>query len=210
MEPYLYFGSLGPQERQYQIPNFVGLALHPAHDRERRHNAASDPLPFADDSIPKIQSQDVFEHIPFGRVGFALDEIYRVLKPGGVFRLSMPDYRSPVLKARSVFDSKGRVTADLMMGGSVAYDPATGLARPHFTTDGDAHLWFPRYETVLHLILHSQIRKCSQIRFWQCWLDDENYLCEAAPENEMFVWRSFPHDPRCNGKPLSLLVDFTK
>ena len=27
MEPYLYFGSLGPHERQFQIPNFIGLAL---------------------------------------------------------------------------------------------------------------------------------------------------------------------------------------
>ena len=34
MDQYLYFGSLGLHERQYQIPNFIGLALEPAHDRE--------------------------------------------------------------------------------------------------------------------------------------------------------------------------------
>jgi hypothetical protein len=33
MEPYLYFGSLGQHERQFQIANFIGLALAPAHDR---------------------------------------------------------------------------------------------------------------------------------------------------------------------------------
>ena len=45
MEQYLYFGSLGLHERQYQIPSFVGLALQPAHDREIKHNL-TDPLPF--------------------------------------------------------------------------------------------------------------------------------------------------------------------
>ena len=30
MEQYLYFGSLGLHERQYQVPNFIGLALNPA------------------------------------------------------------------------------------------------------------------------------------------------------------------------------------
>jgi hypothetical protein len=42
------------------------------------------------------------------------------------------------------------------------------------------------------------------------WLDDENYLCEPFPEDEMFVWRAFPHDPRSDGKPISIVADFTK
>ena len=84
MEPYLYFGSLGQHERQFQIANFVGLALEPAHDREIKHDLTG-PLPYADDSIAKIQAQDVLEHLPFEKVPFVLDEIYRVLKPGGRF-----------------------------------------------------------------------------------------------------------------------------
>src|SRR5438128_793923 len=92
MEPYLYFGSLGPHERQFQVPNFIGLALEPAHDREIRHNL-TDPLPYPDASIARIQAQDVLEHLPFDKVPLVLDEIYRVLKPGGTFRLSVPDSR---------------------------------------------------------------------------------------------------------------------
>jgi SAM-dependent methyltransferase len=207
-DPYLYFGNLGQQERQYRIPNFIGLALNPAHEREIAHNAV-DPLPFADGSVRKVQSQDVFEHIPFGRVGFVLDEIYRVLKPGGQFRLSLPDYRSPVLRRRSVFDQRGRVVGDLMMGASPYYDPGSGQARVRFAPGGDSHIWFPRYETVLHLIVHSQIRHCA-VRFWQVWLDDDNYLCEPVPEEEMFVWRAFPHDPRSEGRPVSIIADFVK
>ena len=145
MDQYLYFGSLGPHERQYQVPNFIGLALEPQHDREIRHDATA-ALPFESNAIAKVQSQDVFEHLPFEKVPFVLDEVYRVLKPGGVFRLSVPDYRSPVLKRRSVYDWRGRVTGDLLMGATTYFDNTTGDARVRFSEDGHAHIWFPRYE----------------------------------------------------------------
>ncbi|HEY0266270.1 MAG TPA: methyltransferase domain-containing protein [Rhizomicrobium sp.] len=208
MERYLYFGSLGRHERQYQVPNFIGLALNPAHDREIAHNLA-DPLPFDDDSIAKVQAQDVLEHLPFETVPGVLDEIWRVLKPGGVFRLSVPDYRSPVLKRRSVYDGRGRVIGDLLMGASPYLDTSTGDARVRFSTDGDAHLWFPRYELVTHLVLKSEIRK-SAIRFYQCFLDDHTYLAEPIPDEEMFVQRALPHDRRSGGAPVSIVADFVK
>ena len=67
MEPYLYFGALGPHERQYQIPNFTGLALEPAHAREAKHDLTA-ALAYDDNSIAKIQAQDVLEHLPFLQV----------------------------------------------------------------------------------------------------------------------------------------------
>ena len=208
MEQYLYFGSLGLHERQYQIPNFIGLALQPVHDREIKHNF-TDPLPFGDSSIAKIQAQDVLEHVAFDKVPAILDEIYRVLRPGGAFRLSVPDYRSPVLKRRSIYDARGRVIGDLMMGATSYLDQATGDARVRFSEDGDAHLWFPRYELVTHLVLKSEIRKTA-IHFYQGFLDDHTYLCEPVPENEMFVQRAAPHDRRGGGTPTSIVADFVK
>jgi SAM-dependent methyltransferase len=208
MEQYLYFGSLGLHERQYQIPNFIGLALQPAHDREIQHSFA-DPLPFADGSIAKIQAQDVLEHVPFEKVPAILDEIYRVLRPGGVFRLSVPDYRSPVHKRRSIYDARGRVIGDLLMGATSYLDRATGDARVRFSEDGDAHLWFPRYELITHLVLKSEIRKAA-IHFYQFFLDDHSYLCEPVPENEMFVQRAAPHDRRAGGAPISIVADFVR
>ena len=38
------------------------------------------------------------------------------------------------------------------------------LVRVRFSEDGDAHLWFPRYELVTHLVLKSELRK-AQIHF---------------------------------------------
>jgi len=208
MEQYLYFGSLGLHERQYQIANFIGLALQPAHDREIQHNF-TDPLPFADGSIAKIQAQDVLEHVAFEKVPAILDEIYRVLRPGGIFRLSVPDYRSPVLKRRSIYDARGRVIGDLLMGATSYLDQTTGDARVRFSEDGDAHLWFPRYELITHLVLKSEIRKAA-IHFYQAFLDDHSYLCEPVPENEMFVQRAAPHDRRAGGAPISIIADFVK
>jgi len=208
VEQYLYFGSLGPHERQFQIPNFTGLALEPAHDREMKHDLA-DALPYPGSSIAKIQAQDVLEHLAFDKVPFVLDEIYRVLKPGGIFRLSVPDYRSPVLKRRSIYDARGRVIGDLLMGAASYLDPATGEARVRFSEDGEAHLWFPRYELITHLVLKSELRK-TQVHFYQGFLDDHTYLCEPVPENEMFVQRAAPHDGRAGGAPISLIADFVK
>ena len=208
MESYLYFGSLGQHERQFQTANFIGLALEPAHDREIKHDLAG-PLPYPDNSIAKIQAQDVLEHLAFDKVPFVLDEIYRVLKPGGVFRLSVPDYRSPVQKRRSLYDARGRVIGDLMMGASSYFDTATGDAKVRFSQDGDAHLWFPRYELITHLVLKSEIRK-AQIHFYQAFIDDHSYLCELVPENEMFVQRAAPHDRRAGGAPTSIIADFVK
>jgi SAM-dependent methyltransferase len=208
MEQYLYFGSLGQHERQFQIPNFTGLALEPAHDREMKHDLAA-ALPYPAASIAKIQAQDVLEHLAFDKVPFVLDEIYRVLKPGGIFRLSVPDYRSPVLKRRSIYDARGRVIGDLLMGAASYLDPATGEARVRFSEDGEAHLWFPRYELITHLVLKSELRK-AQIHFYQGFLDDHTYLCEPVPENEMFVQRAAPHDGRAGGAPISIIADFVK
>ncbi len=208
MEPYLYFGSLGPHERQFQVPNFVGLALEPKHEREVRHDLTQ-ALPYGDNSIAKIQAQDVLEHLPFDKAPFVLDEIYRVLKPGGVFRLSVPDYRSPVHKRRSVYDWRGRVTGDLLMGAEPWFDDITGDARIRFAGDGEAHLWFPRYELVTHLVLKSEIRK-STIKFYQGFLDDHTYLAEPFPEDDMFVVRALPHDRRAAGQPVSIVADFVK
>jgi hypothetical protein len=152
----------------------------------------------------------VFEHLPFGRVSFVLDEVYRVLRTGGTFRMSMPDYRSPLLKRRSVYNTKGDVIGDLMMGAQIFYDPTRTAAAVKFRTDGHAHLWFPRYELVLDLIIRSNIRKSSEIIFYQYFINDDSYVAHDIPDNEMPVMRSLPHDQRADGKPISIVVDFVK
>jgi predicted SAM-dependent methyltransferase len=50
-----------------------------------------DKLPFEDNCFKGVFSEHCFEHIPFEDFQKNMKEIYRVMKPGGTFRLSMPD-----------------------------------------------------------------------------------------------------------------------
>ena len=206
---YLYYGNLGQNEKQYQNEKFIGLCIYPSHDREINHNALA-PLPFDDNCIEKIQSQDVFEHLPYDELPGVLNEIYRVLKPGGTFRLSVPDYRSPLLRKRSIYDDKGNVLGDIMTGAQALYNQTDGGIDIQFRSDGNDHLWFPTYELVLNLIVKSTIRKSQDIVFYQYFQSDEIFFTDPIPENEMHVIRALPQDNRANGKPISIVVDFVK
>ena len=209
MDKYLYYGNLGKVEEQYTIPNFIGLALFPNHDREIKHDA-KDKLPFSSGTIKKIQSQDVFEHLPVECLPIVFDDIYDVLCDEGVFRLSLPDYRSPHLKQRSIYNACGEIIADLLpaLRESVTYDET---AQKISRVSKEGHLWFPKYEIVLDLIVKSNIRFCKNIVFYQGFKDDSNYVLTPIPENGMYVKRCYPNDPRCSNKqPLSLVFDFIK
>jgi predicted SAM-dependent methyltransferase len=53
-------------------------------------------LPFRSESVDFIHSEDFLEHVDYGAGQVVLDECYRVLRPGGVMRLLMPDLESLV------------------------------------------------------------------------------------------------------------------
>jgi SAM-dependent methyltransferase len=206
---YLYYGSMRKEEPQYSNPKFMCLALEPKSVKEIKHNAY-DKLNFPENSIAKIQSQDVFEHLDYNKLPAIFDDIYRVLKKGGVFRLSMPDYNCPAMRKECVFDENGNIMVDISCGGSVIYDRSIPGKRAHFIDTGDAHLWFPTFENLKSLINKSEINNSSKITFYHYWLNDEEFHTEEVPDNEMFVQRIPPFDMRENGRPISIVVDFCK
>lgn len=204
----IYFGNLFPSEPQYNSNEFHGLALDPRFDKDIEHNLNS-RLPFADNSIEKIQSQDVIEHIPYDNNVNILDDVYRCLKPGGIFRLSAPDYGSPILKMRSVYDCNGNILADLGMGAAVS-SSCNSMVLVKQPTNGDGHIWFPTYEKIIELILLSNIRMCKNILFHHYWKSDGTFIMNTFEDLEMPVSRAPPKDNRASGKPISLIADFIK
>ena len=208
LDKYVYFGNLLPEEEQYRSDLFVGLALNNPYEKDILHDATK-PLPFADHTVIGFQSQDVFEHIEFAKIRLSLDEVFRCLRQGGLFRLSLPDYNSPVLKSRSVYDCDGNLLCDLAMGGSVRGTMNGGLT-VSFGDGGGSHLWFPTYCNVLHLIVSSKIRKCSSISIHHAWLDAKTYICKEFDQTIMPVRRTPPKDMRAGGKPVSIVIDFVK
>ena len=205
---YLYFGNLFSESSQYKSGLFHGLALYPKSDRDIQHDARL-PLPFANEEIAGFQSEDVFEHLEYERIGGVLDEVYRCLKRDGRFRLSLPDYNSPLLRSRSVFASDGEILCDIAMGGKVE-SKLSGSVEVSFAPGGNAHLWFPTYQQVLEAILSSQLRKCSEVRFLHGWISRTRYFCHTFEQGHMPVSRIPPFDMRADGKPISIVVDFIK
>jgi SAM-dependent methyltransferase len=207
-EKYIYFGSLLPSEEQYKSDLFRGLALSNPHDKDIVHDIRN-PLPFQNESVRGFQSQDVFEHVERELVPKIFDEIFRCLVPGGLFRLSLPDYNSPLLRSRSAYDSEGNILGDLAVGASLTGIMNGGID-VKFTQDGDAHLWFPTYDQTLHLILHSELRKSRSISVHHAWLNRTQFITNDFDQSLMPVQRVPPLDMRAGGKPISIVIDFVK
>lgn len=87
------------------------LRLVPAHVAQAKWNPdifihdLTRPLPFADDSFAAAYSSHTLEHLYLTDTQALLREVFRVLKPGGVARMVVPDLRAWVddyLGVRSV------------------------------------------------------------------------------------------------------------
>lgn len=59
--------------------------------KKLRYLNATKPLPFSSESFDCVYSSHMLEHLPRNIVPRLLNEIYRVLKPGGVVRTVVPD-----------------------------------------------------------------------------------------------------------------------
>jgi SAM-dependent methyltransferase len=137
----LYAGDLPnrPQIcKKYQTP-FIGLSLHRNDNKHIRHDIRNQ-MSLSSNSVDVYQSEDVFEHIDYNLLLPIVNEVYRVLKRGGLFRLSVPDYRCDVLYNRCKKDGKGRLLHDPRGGGYYHVESNS--------VKGGGHVWFPVFETV--------------------------------------------------------------
>jgi predicted SAM-dependent methyltransferase len=71
-------------------PGWVNLDLQPQNPSVRRHDATT-PLPFGDASFDAVYHSHLLEHLPRDRAAPFLRECWRVLRPGGVLRVVVPD-----------------------------------------------------------------------------------------------------------------------
>ena len=142
----LYAGDIPPRI-EYEDENIIGLSLWNTDKRTILHDVTK-PYPIPDNSIDSYQAEDVFEHISFSQMPFVLEEIYRVLKPGGYLRISVPDYRNKKIAERCIIKN-GHVLFDPLGGGS--------LTEEGIVING-GHVWYPIYETVDELLNNSSFR----------------------------------------------------
>lgn len=190
----LYAGDI-PDTKEYN--GWLGLSLTRQDERHIRHDI-TDPLPFADNSVDAFQAEDVFEHIPYDRLVAVVDEIHRILKPGALFRLSVPDYGCDVLRERSALGDAGEII----------FDPGGGG-----TPEDPGHLWFPRIDTVNCLVARSSFAANGAITFLHYWnMDDATYAIHPIDYEKGMVMRTPDFDDRVRDprRPMSIVVDLIK
>lgn len=123
-------------------------------------------LPLEDNSCDGLYCSHVLEHLSYEDFIRAIKNSYRVLKPGGTFRLVMPDLENLV---RSYLENKNKGNPEA----SVAFMANTGIAfrqRPRGLigmirgTFGNAHhLWLWDTDAAIHELQQAgfkDIRKC--------------------------------------------------
>jgi len=189
----LYAGDV-PDLPEYK--GWIGLSLTQQNDRHQRHDITR-PFPLPDNSVDSFQSEDVFEHIPYDRLVPVVNEIFRVLKPNGTFRLSVPDYGCDVLQERSAKDALGEIVFDPWGGG---------------TKESPGHVWFPRIDAVRNLIERTAFARHGSVSYLHYYNMDGTFVVKPVDYSKGHVQRTPDFDKRAKSpyRPLSMIIDLVK
>ena len=199
---YLYLGDLPYNRITLTKKTFIGLSLCQDNNTHIKHDVTK-PFELNNDTIDIIQSEDVMEHIEYSKLHDSINEIYRILKPDGLFRLSLPTYECDVLYNRSIKNDDDNIIFDSGGGGSYDYINKKVI--------GGGHVWFPTYKSVKQLLLFTHFKE-DKIKFLHY------YDCENKPViNDIdyslgFIERTPDHDIRVQNpkRPMSIVVDCYK
>ncbi len=192
---YLYAGDV-PQNGLYK--KFVGLSLSQANAQHINHDVTK-KLPLASSCVDIYQSEDVFEHIEQEKLPLIIDEIYRVLKPGGIFRLSLPDYQCDILYNRTQKSEEGEFL----------FDPAGGGDFIDGKVVNGGHVWFPKYITIKELLEKTAFK---DIQFYHYYDETGKGITKPIDYTIGHVMRTPDHDERVKNpyRPMSIVVDCIK
>ena len=156
-------------------------------------------LAYPDDTFDVIYSSQVFGHLPGPDLPVrALIEIRRVLKPGGLFRLSLPDYNFDVYRERTLRKEDGTFLFDPDGGGFLSADGEIVWG---------GHLWFPTIAVVRDVIESSPF--AGGANYLQYNRPDGTAMIGAVEYSKGYVARSAEHDSRVanRSKAVSIIVD---
>lgn len=145
--------------------------LEQGHMREwpkniKRHDVTKG-LPFADCSVHAIYSSHMLEHLYLSDAAFVMAEAYRVLAPGGILRLALPDGD---LLAQELLDG---VTDDFPDAGSRyhywanAHPSQRPNPRQRFKNlfSGDLHRWMPTRTLINRLLSDAGFEAMAEVKY---------------------------------------------
>ena len=179
----LYAGDIPP----WRNDDIVGLSLTRDDGRHIKHDITN-MLPLDDRSVDRFESESVFEYIAKIELVSIINEIYRILRVGGLFRLSVPDYRGPIMYERC-----------LKCDGKIYEDPF----------GGKGVMWFPTIESMVWLLEKTQFKN---VVYLQYYMPNGTPVMNKINHSLGMVQRTSDFDSRVKdtGLPLSLVVDLVK
>ncbi len=186
------------------LPQFAthwGITPFYASSRNIFHDVTM-PFPIPDESVDTFQSEDVFEHVPLDRFLPVLGEIHRVLKPGSLFRLSVPDYHFDLYRERTQCGEDGRFL----------FDPGGGGELRDGQVVGGGHLWFPTIELMRDLMGQSAFAKDGRIDYLHYTEADGSFVVRPIDYRLGHIKRTPDHDSRVadRPRPISIVIDAWK
>lgn len=195
----LYAGKLRRGLPQY----YTHWGVTPFYASTRNiHFDVSEPYPIPDDCVDVFQSEDVFEHIEFGRMVAIFDEIHRVLRPGGIFRLSLPDYNFDGNRDRTIRGENGEFL----------FDPGGGGRLDQGKVVDGGHVWFPTIALVRDLFERSRFGRNGKVTYLHYTSEDGSGVMNPIDYAIGYVQRTPDHDLRVadRPRPISIVVDAVK
>ena len=148
-------------------------------------------LPYADNSVAAIYSSHAFEHIYLDEVRGILAECHRVLRPGGVIRLALPDGEQWARDLLAGDHDEGEppgLTYNMRLGSHTTQRPA-GIRKLIGAAGGHLHRWQPTRDLVRDLLVKSGFSDVIEREFRQGDLPDLETI-EARPESFFFEARA--------------------
>lgn len=150
-------------------------------------------LPLADESCDVIYSCHMLEHIVRHRVGHALREMKRVLKPGGVIRIAVPDLRRMSLQYLEANDADEFLAKSLLSEFWNELDSFSGRLRSVLLGNPGAHKWMYDGDSLVRLLTDHGFSDCRVQPSGQTMITDPGNLdlAERSPES-VFVEARVP------------------
>ena len=189
----LYAGDIY-DEIHMSDENLYGLSISKADSKHILHDIRI-KYPLPDNCIFSYQAEDVLEHIEQERLVMVIDEIYRILKKRGLFRICLPDYFSPYLKNTAMKDEHG----------NIIFDPTGGGDWGSKGVINGGHLWFPNYITVKRLLEKTKFRNINFL----CYHTEEGILMKKEIDYLKGYVIRVP-EQECKNPVYSMVVDCYK
>lgn len=143
-----------------QDATLVGLSIN-CNDEKHIYHDIRNPYPIPDNVIERYEAEEVLEYIEESQLVSVLNEIYRILKPGGWLRISMPDFYSPYIKRRTMTDKDGKFIFDAGGGGVYGADGIVG-----------GHVYFSTYDNFCAILEKTHFKKVD----WLCYYSADEVL----------------------------------